>query len=252
VARRWFGRLAAAAGELAFGSVCAGCENEPGLLCSACRNAVNRPARLVPVDLGRRRVVPVAAVAEYAGPARGIVVSHKERARLGLARPLGGALATSVAAILESAVGCPRCGDRAVALVPVPSTRGAVRRRGHDPLVRASRRAAVLLRRVGYGCSVTPVLRHRRAVADQAGLDAAARRANLASALAVRPVGLRLLAGRCVVLVDDVVTTGATLAEATRALRAAGIEPCGAAVIAVTSRRRTSLRVPAVGDSSRS
>jgi predicted amidophosphoribosyltransferase len=196
------------------------------------------------------RKIPVAAVAEYAGPPRGIVLSHKERARLALARPLGDALATSVVAVLESGAGCPLCGSRAVALVPVPSTRGAVRRRGHDPLARAGRRAAVLLRRVGYGCSVVPALRHRRAVADQAGLDAAARRENLASALGLRAQSTNLLAHRCVVLVDDVVTTGATLSEAARALRAYGIEPCGAAVIAATPRRGPSFGVLGAGRSS--
>jgi predicted amidophosphoribosyltransferase len=261
VAKGWLGGLAAAVAELAFGSVCAGCEGSPGLLCQDCRDRLRQPAALVPVDVGAIlrqstasdavdfRKIPVAAVAEYAGPARGIVLGHKERARLALARPLGEALATSVVAMLESGAGCPMCGSRAIAIVPVPSARRAVRRRGHDPLARASRRAAVLLRRVGYDCAVVPTLRHRRAVADQAGLDAAARRANLASALDVRPVGLGLLAGRCVVLVDDVVTTGATLSEASRALAAAGIQPCGAGVIAATPPRRPSLGVRATSRS---
>lgn len=243
----WLGGLAAAAAELAFGSVCAGCEGPPGLLCPDCEDALRQPAALIPVDLGD--AVPVAAVAEYAGPARGVVLSHKERARLGLARPLGEALATSVVGVLESGAGCSMCGSRAVTLIPVPSARRAVRRRGHDPLTRTSRRAAVLLRRVGYECAVVPALRHRRAVADQAGLDAAARRANLASALDVRRAGLRLLAGRCVVLVDDVVTTGATLSEASRAMSAAGVQPCGAAVIAATPRRGSSLGVRATSRS---
>lgn len=263
MARGWLGGLAAAAAELVFGSVCAGCEGSPGLLCPDCSDLLRQPATLVPVDVGATlrqsttsdavecRKIPVAAVAEYAGPARSVVLSHKEHARLGLAKPLGDALATSVVAVLESGAGCALCGSRAVAVVPVPSARRAVRRRGHDPLGRTSRRAAVLLRRVGYDCGVVPALRHRRAVADQAGLDAAARRANLASALDVRRVAVGLLEGRCVVLADDVVTTGATLSEASRALSSAGVRPCSAAVIAATPRRGPSLGVQATSRSSR-
>lgn len=232
-----FGRLAAAAAELVLGSVCAGCSATPGLLCDACGQSLLGPARTVPVAAVP---VPVTAVTAYAGPAKAVVLAHKEHGRLALAKPLGDALATATVELLEGGDGCPGCGARAVALVPVPSARSVVRRRGHDPLRRAARRASAVLRRVGYACTVVPALRQRRAVADQSGLDAAARRANVAAALAVRPSGHRVLAGRCIVLVDDIVTTGATIGEAVRAVSAEGLPVCGAAVVAATTRRSRS------------
>ena len=93
--------------------------------------------------------------------------------------------------------------------------------RGHDPARRIALAAAGELRRRGVPARVAGVLRQRRAVADQSGLNSRQRLDNLAGALAVAPAGARLLAGGPVVLVDDVMTTGASLAEAARAVRAA-------------------------------
>ncbi|MGW1778433.1 ComF family protein, partial [Streptomyces sp. NPDC002143] len=108
-----------------------------------------------------------------------------------------------------------------VLLVPVPSARAAVRARGHDPARRIALAAAGELRRVGVPARVAAVLRQRRAVVDQAGLDSRQRLDNLVGALGVVPGGARVLCGGPVVLVDDLVTTGASLAEAARAVRSA-------------------------------
>ncbi|MFJ4831366.1 ComF family protein [Streptomyces sp. NPDC088747] len=106
-------------------------------------------------------------------------------------------------------------------LVPVPSSRRAVRARGHDPARRIALAAAGELRRTGTPARVLAVLRQRRAVADQSGLNSRQRLANLAGALEVAPGGERLLAGGGrIVLVDDLMTTGASLTEAARAVRA--------------------------------
>ncbi|WP_422070798.1 ComF family protein, partial [Streptomyces galbus] len=107
-------------------------------------------------------------------------------------------------------------------LVPVPSAPAAVRSRGHDPTRRIALAAAGALRRAGRPARVAAVLRQRRRVSDQAGLDRRQRQENVRGALVVSPGGARLLlTGGPVVLVDDLMTTGASLAEAARAVREA-------------------------------
>jgi len=188
----------------------------------------------------------VFAAAAYADEVRAIMLAHKERGVLGLAEPLGCALAAAVRAGLGAeplCTGAERLGSgrgAPVTLVPVPSARGAVRARGHDPARRIALRAAGELRRAGTAARVLPVLRQRRAVADQAGLDARQRLANLAGALEVTAGGGRLLAGGGrIVVVDDVLTTGASLAEAARALSAVFTEPGYAGVTGYATRERT-------------
>ncbi len=80
------------------------------------------------------------------------------------------------------------------------------------------------------------VLRHTRPVADQARLGRAERTANLRGALATREASRALVVGATCLVVDDVVTTGATLAEAARALRRAGARHVAAATVAATPR----------------
>lgn len=206
---------------------CAGCGRPRTELCTRCRRALARDGR------GAQRVRPwpapaglprVWAGAPYADEVRAVLLAHKERGALPLTGPLG--------AVLAGAVRGLRAGGGPLLLVPVPSARRSVAGRGHDPVRRIARAAAGELRRAGTPARVLAVLRQRRAVADQAGLSARQRRANVAGALEVPGVARRLLAGPPAVLVDDLVTTGATLAEAARALAAAGGRVVGAAVVA--------------------
>ncbi|AYN43802.1 ComF family protein [Streptomyces dangxiongensis] len=214
--------------DLVLPADCAGCGAPRTVLCPRCRamleGRVARRVRPVPEPAG----LPVVhAVAPYAAEVRTLLLAHKERGALALAGTLGAALAAAVRAGLRGQAagggpgGRPRRGP--VLLVPVPSARWAVRARGHDPVRRMALAAARELRRTGTPARVAPVLRQRRAVADQAGLDARRRLENLAGALEVTAGGGRLLGAGRVVLVDDLMTTGASLAEAARALRAATV-----------------------------
>ncbi|MEU1007762.1 ComF family protein [Streptomyces sp. NPDC005890] len=214
--------------DLVLPADCAGCGAPRTVLCARCRATLDagvpRRVRPVPEPAG---LPAVHAVAPYAAEVRALLLAHKERGALVLAGVLGRALAGAVRAGLgEGGAGAGRAGSPgrgSVLLVPVPSARWAVRARGHDPVRRMALAAAGELRRTGTPARMTAVLRQRRAVADQAGLDARQRLENLAGALEVSPGGGRLLGAGRVVLVDDLMTTGASLAEAARALREAEV-----------------------------
>lgn len=216
-----------AALDLYLGSACAGCGGPGRALCPACEAALPSGARLALPTPCPPGLVPVWAGGEYDGMLRELVLAHKEHRRIALARPLGTVLAHAV----EAALPDPRSAGRLL-LVPVPSSRGVVRRRGHDPLLRIAQRAASRLRRRGREVDVVRLLGVRRTPRDQSGLTASERWSNLQGAFAARRAD-----GMRVALVDDVVTTGATLREAQRALEDAGAQVRAAVTICATTRR---------------
>ncbi|MFC8222716.1 ComF family protein [Streptomyces sp. NPDC057362] len=242
--RRWWTDLT----DLVLPAECGGCGKARAVLCTRCRTALSGtpPCRVRP-DPEPPGLPAVHAAAPYADEVRATLLAHKERGVLALTGPLGVALAGAVRTGLREArrgadgagagdggPGDAGAGDtgsggagavrrrRPVLLVPVPSARRSVRTRGHDPARRIALAAAGELRRTGTSARVLAVLRQRYAVADQSALDARQRLDNLTGALTVRPgAGGLLRGGGALVLVDDLMTTGASLAEAARAVRAA-------------------------------
>ncbi len=154
----------------------------------------------------------VTSAIAFEGAAARVIRALKEEGRTPLAR----ALAPALRALLS--------GMPADALVTtVPSTRAAMRRRGFRPV-------ELILRRAGH--RDRRLVRLRRTPRDQRGLDRDARRRNVGGAFVARAVD-----GRPVVLVDDVVTTGATLREVARVLTEAGATRVIAVTLAHTPRR---------------
>lgn len=260
--RRWPARIAdraAAAGAellaLAAPVECVCCGAEDRALCPVCarrlRLLTRRPFRAegrapALVDMDGSVLLPVVAAGVYRSELAQTVLSFKRHGQGQLAEELGRALARAVGAVLAPA--------GAVLLVPVPTSGAAFRRRGFSPvhlLLARARRSPALA-----GAGVADVLRKTRPAPSgvraavrsattppgvpglaggQKGLGRADRAGRVRGSMRVRAgFGPPEFAGRPVVVVDDVLTTGATLAEAARALRAAGAVVRGAVVLAAT------------------
>ncbi|WP_445443607.1 ComF family protein [Clavibacter sp. km1a] len=241
---------------------CAGCGAPDRAVCAACAAALRsaplvRPLALPAVDgaHGRipARVVPVGCGSSYAPPWPALLSALKEEGRTDAARAMGATLARAVRATVAAAerAADPEArpaperqptGPGAIHVLDVPSPRASLRRRGYAPVEVLLARAGIRPLRLG---GVPGLRRHplgfARRPADQAGLGVAARAANVDGCLRARVD----LAGRRFLVVDDVLTTGATLRETCRAVRAAGGEVVACAVLtAVPGRpRRAAARV---------
>lgn len=195
--------------DLVLPTRCAGC-NRPGPhFCPVCLGGWGPPERVHIPGLGP----PAWALTQYDGVARNLLIAFKERGRRALAAWFGALVAAALATILP----------RPWVLVPAPSRREAVRERGGDHMVRVARAAEE--------AAVAPVLGFAAGVRDSVGLGPGARRRNLEGRVLVHgrpPPG-------SAVLLDDVITTGATALVCVRALREAGVRTH--AVLALTTAR---------------
>ncbi|NYF11497.1 ComF family protein [Leifsonia sp. AK011] len=195
---------------LLFPVECAGCGVPDRALCDECRLAL-RPA------VTPRNVAGVLAhtALRYEGEVRRLILALKEEGRTDMARPL----AIPFAAAIDAAIAA----SPSAILVRVPRGRSSYRTRGYDPL-------HLLLRMSRAGRA--PGLAVARRTRAQKSLGVEERLGNTAGSMSARWD----FEGREVVLVDDVITTGATLAEAARAVSEARGRVVGAASLAFTPR----------------
>jgi ComF family protein len=209
--------------DLALPAACAGCGTEGRALCPGCLPAVRVRVGLpagTPLGLPDGPPDPLAQLewcAPFSGTVRRALHALKYAGERRLARPLGEAVAAR----------WTRAGAGGSLLVPVPVHDARRRERGYDQAELIAAAAAHAL-----GLPMLPLVARSRATAPQFRLDRRHRATNVADAFAMRPGGAALVARREVVLVDDVVTTGATLGAVAAALLAAGAGSVSAVTVA--------------------
>ena len=200
---------------------CGGCGAPSTRWCDACASELSVAADQPHVVSPRADPqAPVFALGRYAGVRRQAILALKEHGRADLVGPLAGALATGVHRLLTWGIV-----EAPLTVVPAPTRRSAARRRGGDPVTRLARTAVA-----GHpAITVAPVLRMRALVRDSVGLGITARERNVAGRVVLRgkPPGTDVL------IVDDIVTTGATARESVRVLNAAGVRVSAVLAVAV-------------------
>jgi predicted amidophosphoribosyltransferase len=208
--------------DLLVPSACVRCGIDGAAVCEPCIHALDRggPAR-------RGTAGGTAVFSSWRWEEAAPVMRAYKAGQTPCARPLGAALRRAVDALVAEAREERDFGAQPLALVPIPSSARSYRRRGFHPVELMASRG---------GLHSVRVLRHTRRVADQRALGRRDRAANMAGAFALRGV---LRPGCAVVLIDDVVTTGATLDAAAATLRAGGARVLGAATALSADRDDT-------------
>lgn len=227
--------------DLALPSACGGCGTPGHGWCPACATAVHtattptvRDCAYIEHAAGRVRAFPVWSALAFEEPVRTAITAWKDQGRVDLQAALLPPLRSACAAVLrvEPVLGLALApGGPGLLVVPVPSSRAARRRRGRSPVTDLARALTGHL----PGLATREVLRQGRRVRDQAHLGRGARVSNVADAFvasAPPPPPRGPLHAHPVLVMDDVVTTGATMSEAARALAAAGWAPVAGITVA--------------------
>lgn len=214
--------------DLILGRACAGCDEPGTLLCSNCASALApRIRRRLDVDMGDVMDglrIPVVCALDYRGPVRQVLYRYKDHRIRQLSHALGPPLAASIGhAAHVAGVPLPR-----TLLTPMPTRSSSLRRRGFDATEQLVTQARKLCRAAG----VQPLLKDVRSAGANKRAGAWEREQRTVDAF--RVLREHALPIAPVIVIDDVVTTGATIKEAVTTLVLAGVQVVAVATVAGT------------------
>ena len=172
---------------------------------------------------------PTSYALSYEPPISNLIIAFKDRGEWSLRTVLARLLTRSISHLLLERDERGLDAMSPLLVVPIASTASSIRMRDADPIADLARSAARIMGRSGFDVRTSRVLLMQSGHRDHVGLSRQEREANMHNAFAVD--GRHRAEGQ-VVIVDDVVTSGATLAAAQHALSEAGYPVAGAAVIA--------------------
>lgn len=217
--------------DVVFPPICAGCKSLGGLLCRQCKREINWVMEPVCPQCGRPQVTTsdtclncqqaplslqqIRTAVFYLDPVAEVIKQFKYEGYFGLAQPLGELMLAS----------WPRWQEPVELVVPVPLHAARQRERGYN---QSELLARILARHLGWQVETAALKRIRR-TRPQVGLKTAERQANVRGAFIAEP---GLVTGKQILLIDDVRTTGSTLAAAADILLAAGAKSVSAFCLA--------------------
>lgn len=209
--------------SLVFPSICVMCESYAADICDQCNLQWSKPPHLLRFD-----DVPTSSVVAYSTQVSSVVLKAKEDGNRVARRLIAETMYRSIDLIVKKSP------QRPLLIVPIPSSRRAIRQRGESFLHPIMNNVIDIAHRNSRNWAWKEILMHQKRVRDQAGLNSRERTLNVRGVFAVRD---EVVADRPIIVVDDVITTGATLRNAISALNERKMTVLGASTACASAHQ---------------
>ena len=198
--------------QLIYPSICLVCQKSHHLICPSCISTWQQP-----IKTGQIKNIPIYFSTYYNNESAKIILSAKENGNA-VARHL---LANALSNAIERVISDFKL-QESITLITIPSRKSAIRKRGRDHINQLAAEVISLVNIDGVEISNLNMLRLNKSIEDQSKLNKGERAANLSGAyLAISPE----TPPKNLIIIDDLITTGASVQEAVRALSIINLRP---------------------------